>query len=178
MKHSSKKSGKHDHDPEIDELITRLETASNRLNIAAQRATRRIEALDARLVAAEPGIECWGPTLIREQTTYRTEGSEAPQAAERVVTLGYAKVKKGKWGLTVREVLKSSSGAFLSEEGTLLSKAERNLRLLAAPHLMALTRKIVEAVEAQTVGLEDTDDEDEDGEASRQGSEAAAHADN
>jgi hypothetical protein len=178
MKHSSKKhSDKHEHDPEIDELITRLEKASRRLNSAAERATQRIEALDARLVSAEPGIEFWGPRLITEQTTFTAEGSEAPVAAERVVTLGYAKVKKGKWGLAAREVFKSSSGTLLSEESTLLYKAERNLRLLAAPHLTTLTRQIVEAIEAQTVGLEDDDDDGEEA-PSRQDSESAAHADN
>jgi hypothetical protein len=179
MKHSTKKhSDKHEHDPEIDELITRLEEASKRLNAAAQRATQRIEELDARLVAAEPGVELWGPTLVTGQTTFQAEGSDTPVAAERVVTLGYAKVKKGKWGIAVREVLKSSSGTLLSEESTLLYKAERHLRLLAAPHLVTLTRQIVETIEAQTVGFADDEDDDSEEAPSRHGSESAAHADN
>jgi hypothetical protein len=179
MKHSSKKqSEKTEHDEEIDELVTRLEGASKRLNAAAERATQQIEALDERLVAAEPGIEVWGATLLTEQTTFRREGSDAPEAAERAVRLGYAKVKKGKWGLVVREVVKSSSGGLLSEESSLLHKAERNLRLVASRHLAPLTRQIVEAVEAQAVGLEDGEEDDDARAASRQGNDSAAHADN
>jgi hypothetical protein len=159
MRNSTKKHGDKHQDPEIDELITRLEVASKRLNSAARQATRRIEALEERLVAAEPGIEMWGPTLLTEQTTFQQEGGEAAEAAERVVTLGYAKIKKDRWGFAVREVVKASGGALLSDTTRLLHKTERNLRLLAVPHLTALTRRIVEAVEAQTVGLEDALDE-------------------
>lgn len=180
MKHSSKKHGEgHEHveraDEEIDGLVARLGRASKRLNAAAQRATHRIEVLEERLVAAEPGIEVWGPTLVTEPTTFQRHGSTTPEAAERVVTLGYAKVKKGKWGIVAREVIKASGGALLSDESSLLQKAERNLRLLACPHLAALTRRIVETVEAQTVGLA-REDEDEDDETSGHDSSAAAHA--
>ncbi len=177
MKHSNKKHGeKHEHDAELDEPVERLGRASKKLNAAAQRATHRIETLEERLVATEPGIEVWGPALVTEPVTFRRESSETPEAAERVVTLGYAKVKKGKWGIVAREVVKASNGALLSDENSLLHKAERNLRLLAAPHLSTLTRQIVEAVEVQTVGLEDEDGEDD--EASRSGREPSAHADN
>jgi hypothetical protein len=178
MKHSSKKqSDKHEQDPEIDELITRLERGSQRLNAAAQRATRRIETIEEQLVAAEPGVECWGPTLVTEPITFQREGSETPEAAERVVTLGYAKVKKGKWGIVVREVVKGANGTLLSEESSHLHKAERNLRLLASPHLTALTRQVVEAIEALTVGLED-DDEAGEGASTQHGTASGAHADN
>jgi len=43
----------------------------------------------------------------------------------------------------------------LAEDSSLLHKAERHLRLLALPHLTALTRQVVEAVEAQTAALGD-----------------------
>jgi hypothetical protein len=156
MKSSTKKHGeKNQVDPEAQELIGRLEVASKRLNAAARDATRRIEALEQQLVAAEPGLELWGPTLLTEATTFQRDGSEGSEAAERVVTLGYAKVKKDRWGFAVREVLKAQGGASLADSTRLLHKAERQLRLLALPHLTALTRRIVEAVEAQTVGLED-----------------------
>jgi hypothetical protein len=155
MKVSTKKHGeKNQTDPELEELITRLEVASKRLNAAARSATRRIEALEQRLVAAEPGVELWGPTLLAEATTFQRDGGEGSEAAERVVTLGYAKVKKDRWGFAVREVLKAQGGASLADSTRLLHKAERQLRLLAVPHLTALTRRIVEAVEAQTAGLE------------------------
>jgi len=160
MRTSSKKHGertKHGH--ELDELFTRLEVASGRLNAAAHHGTRRIEALEERLVAAEPGVEFWGPTLLTEQTTFQRESSEVPEAAERVVRLGYAKVKKDKWGIAVREVFKSPSGELLSDKNNLLLKSERHLRLLALPHLTSLTRQIVEKLEAQTAGLEDLEDD-------------------
>jgi len=177
MRHSSKKqSDKFQHDPEIDDLVTRLEVASKRLNVAARQAARRIEALEERLVAADPGLEIWGATLLREPTTFQREDDEATQAAERVVTLGYAKVKKDRWGFAVREVVQATVGARLSETTILLHKAERNVRLRALPHLTALTRKIVEAVEAQTVGLEDGSD-DEAGE-SAEHADKLAHAEN
>jgi hypothetical protein len=160
MRSSSKRQGertKHGH--ELDELFSRLEVASGRLNAAAHHCTRRIEALEERLVAAEPGVESWGATLLTEQTTFQREGSEVPVAAERVVRLGYAKVKKDKWGIAVREVFKSPSSELLSDKSSLLLKSERHLRLLALPHLTSLTRQIVEKLEAQTAGLEDVEDD-------------------
>jgi hypothetical protein len=163
MKSSTKKHGeKSQTDPQIEELIARLEVATKRLNAAARDATRRIESLEQQLVAAEPGLELWGPTLLTEATTFQRDGSDGSEAAERVVTLGYAKVKKDRWGFAVREVLKAQGGAALSDSTRLLHKAERHLRLLAVPHLVPLTRRIVEAVEAQTVGLEDGEDSEVD----------------
>jgi hypothetical protein len=162
MKNSSKKQGdKHRTDSELDELFTRLEVATGRLNAAAHQGTRRIEALEERLVTAEPGVEAWGPVLLTEQTTFQRESSEARETAERVITLGYAKVKKDKWGIAVREVFKSASGELLSDKSLLLLKSERNLRLLALPHLTSLTRQIVEKVESQTAGLEDAEEGDD-----------------
>jgi hypothetical protein len=177
MKHSSKKqSEKYQHDPEIDDLLTRLEGASKRLNVAARQAARRIESLEERLVAADPGLEIWGPILLREPTTFQREEGSATEAAERVVTLGYAKVKKDRWGFAAREVVRATGGARLSEATLLLHKAERNVRLRALPHLTALTRQIVEAVEAQTVGLEDGADDDVN--ESTEHADQFAHAEN
>jgi len=149
-KHSEKPLGA----PELSELLARLDVASERLNTLAEQASRRIQSLEERLVAAEPGIAVWGATLLTEPSTFRSENSGPPEQAERVVTLGFAKVKKDKWGLAVREVLKGSNGRLLAEESTLLHKAERHLRLLAVPHLEALTRQVVEAVEEQTAALD------------------------
>jgi hypothetical protein len=149
-KHSEKPLG----DSELSELLARLEIASKRLNTLAEEASRQIQSLEQRLVEAEPGIPVWGATLLTEPSTFQ-DGDSAPQAAERVVTLGFAKVKKDKWGIAVREVLKGENGRLLAEESTLLHKAERHLRLLAFPHLEALTRQVVEAVEAQTAALVD-----------------------
>jgi hypothetical protein len=149
-KHNEKPLG----DPE-SELLDRLDVASKRLNTWAEEASRRIQALEQRLVEAEPGIAVWGATLLTEPSAFRGDDTSVPEAAERVVTLGFAKVKKDKWGIAVREVLKGKNGRLLAEESTLLHKAERHLRLLALPHLEALTRQVVEAVEAQTAGLGD-----------------------
>jgi hypothetical protein len=168
---------KHQTDPEIDELVARLDVATKRLNAAARNATRRIEALEQQLVAAEPGLEVWGPALLTEAVTFQRDGAEGSEEAERVVTLGYAKVKKDRWGFAVREVLKGQGGARLSDSTRLLHKAERHLRLLAVPHLTALTRRIVEAIEAQTVGLEDgVEDADESSQDSDDSGELSAQA--
>ncbi|HVZ35266.1 MAG TPA: hypothetical protein VG963_22725 [Polyangiaceae bacterium] len=151
MKNGTKK---HHEKPELSEPLTRLDGASKRLNTLAEEASRRIQSLEERLVEAEPGITVWGPTLLRETVSFTADGASAPEAAERAVTLGFAKVKKDKWGLAVREVLTAKNGRLLAEESTLLSKAERQLRLLAVSHLDALTRQLVEAVEAQTAAFD------------------------
>jgi hypothetical protein len=178
MRNSNKKNvDKHEHPPELDALLSRLESASKRVNAAARRATRRIEALDERLAATDPGIEVWGPMLLTGVTSFQRDGAETAQAAERAVRLGYAKVKKDRWGLAVHEVVKAGDSV-LSDTTRLLHKAERNLRLLAMPHLTALTRQIVEALEAQTAGLEDGADEDEEDEDEESAQPDAAHADN
>jgi hypothetical protein len=175
MRHGNKKHvDKQEQTPELAALISRLEAASKRLNAAARRATRRIEALDEQLVATDPGIEIWGPMLLTEATSFQREGADTAQAAERVIRLGYAKVKKDRWGLAVHEVVKAE-GRVLSDSTRLLHKAERNLRLLAMPHLAALTRQIVEAVEAQASGLEDGGEDDDDNEDSAE--HDAAHDD-
>jgi hypothetical protein len=151
MKNGTKKhSDKQATTPEQNELLERLDAASKRLNAAAEEATRRIQSLEDRLVDAEPGITVWGATLVTEPATFRRDETSPPEVAERSVTLGFAKVKKDKWGIAVREVFKATNGRLLAEESTLLSRAERSLRLLAVTHLETLTRLVVEAVEEQS----------------------------
>jgi hypothetical protein len=155
MKNGTKKHNEKPHgDPALGELLARLDVASKRLNTLAEEASRRIQTLEQQLVEAEPGIAVWGATLLTESSTFQGDDARAPEAAERVVTLGFAKVKKDKWGIAVREVLKGKAGRLLADESTLLHKAERHLRLLAMPHLEALIRQVVEAVEAQTAALD------------------------
>lgn len=155
MKNGTKKQNEKPlSDPELNDLLARLDVATERLNTFAEAASRRIQALEQRLVEAEPGIAVWGATLLTEPSTFQGENG-ALEAAERVVTLGFAKVKKDKWGIAVREVLKGKNGRLFADESTLLHKAERNLRVLALPHLGQLTRQVVEAVEAQTADLGD-----------------------
>ena len=157
-KHNEKALGA----PELSGLLERLDVASRRLNSQAEEASRRIQALEQRLVEAEPGIAVWGATLLTEQATFQADDTKAPEAAERVVTLGFAKLKKDKWGIAVREVLKGKNGRLFADESTLLHKAERHLRLLAMPHLEALTRQVVEAVEGQTAAWADDSEEQAD----------------
>jgi hypothetical protein len=159
-KHSEKQQAG---SPEQNELLGRLDAASKRLNAAADEATSRIQALEDRLIDAEPGITVWGATLLTEPATFRRDETSSPEAAERIVTLGFAKVKKDKWGIAVREVFKASNGRLLAEESSLLSRAERTVRLLAVPHLEALTRQIVEGVEAQSPAPEESQAEQEQG---------------
>jgi hypothetical protein len=154
-KHNEKALG----DTELSALLDRLDIASQRLNAQAEEASQRIQALEQRLVEAEPGITVWGATLLTERSTIQLDDASAPEAAERVVTLGFAKLKKEKWGILVREVLKGKDGRLFADESTLLQRAERHLRLLALPQLEALTRQVVEAVEAQTAAADDAEQE-------------------
>lgn len=168
MKHGTKKqSEKHLDGGALDELFTRIELASQRLNAAAQDAGRRIQTLEARLADAEPGIAVWGATLLSEPTTLERDEGQPSEAAERVVTLGYAKVKKDKWGIAVREVVRTTSGVILSDATGLLSKAERALRLCALPHLESLVRLLAEAVETQAGTLQDVRDEESERQAEK-----------
>jgi hypothetical protein len=161
MKHSTKKQSDSDRENEqLDSLFSRLRVASKRLNVAGQDAGKRIQALEERLADAEPGIAVWGATLLTEPTTFRRDERRAAEQAERVVTLGFAKVKKDKWGIAAREVIKALNGEILSDESSLLSKAERALRLSALPHLESLARHLVEAVEAQAAALPDAQEDD------------------
>jgi hypothetical protein len=154
MKSSTKKqTDTHLDNGELSVLLTRLQVASKRLNAAAEEAGRRILAVEELLAEAEPGVAVWSATLLTEPTTFQRVEGQAPEAAERVLTLGYAKVKKDKWGIAVREVVKSTSGALLSDERSLLSKTERAVRLLAVSHLESLARQVVETVEAQAAAL-------------------------
>ena len=154
MKNSTKKQpDKYLDNGELSVLLTRLQVASKRLNSAAEDAGRRILALEDLLSEAEPGIAVWGATLLTESITFQRVEGQAPETAERVLTLGYAKVKKDKWGIAVREIVKATSGAILSDSSGLLSKAERAVRLAAVPHLESLTRQVVETVEAQAAAL-------------------------
>jgi hypothetical protein len=159
MKNGKKQNEKLAGNAELGELLDRLDVASKRLNTQAEEASRRIQALEQRLVAAEPGVAVWSATLLTEPATFQGGDGIAPVPAERVVTLGFAKLKKEKWGIVVREVLKGRDGRLLADESGLLQKAERHLRLLALPQLEALTRQVVEAVEAQTTASDDVEEQ-------------------
>jgi hypothetical protein len=149
------KNGHHQSEPktELDHIVARIGQASKALNTAADAATRRIEALEERLVAAEPGVSLWGATLLTEKTSIHKDEGPA-EVGQRVVTLGFDRVKKDKWGIAVREELKGKKGV-VEEDVSLLRKADRSLRLLALPHLEALARQIAETLEAHVSQLEE-----------------------
>ena len=111
MKNDSKngKNGSHERqegakeavlETELDRLVAGIGRASKLLNDAASDATRRIEAVEERLLAAEPGIPVWGEALLTEKATYQREDG-ATEVGQRIVTLGFDRVKKDKWGLPV-----------------------------------------------------------------------------
>lgn len=133
---------------ELAQLVARITAASRLLNNAASEATRKIEALEQTLLDAEPGVSVWGATLLVEKASFQRDEATA-EAAQRVVTLGFTRVKKEKWGIAVRDELKARKGFTLDEDVQLLRKADRNLRILALPHLEDLARQVLAALEAQ-----------------------------
>jgi hypothetical protein len=138
---------------ELDQLLSKISAASKVLNQAAGDATRHIEAVEERLLEAEPGVGVWSATLVDEQATYQRDDG-APEPAQRLVTLGFARAKKDKWGICVREQLKVRKGITVSEEVRLLRKADRNLRILSLPHLEQLTREVLAVLEQQITVLD------------------------
>jgi hypothetical protein len=137
---------------ELDQLLSKISAASKVLNSAAGDATRRIEAVEERLLDAEPGVAVWSATLLNEKANFQREDG-APEPAQRLVTLGFARAKKDKWGICIREELKVRKGT-VSEEVRLLRKADRNLRILALPHLEQLTREVLAVLEEQITVLD------------------------
>ena len=150
-KHKEGKNGKSS--SELDQLLGKIGAASKLLNNAASDATRRIEAVEERLLDAEPGVAVWSATLLNEKATYQRDDGAA-EAAQRLVTIGFARAKKDKWGICVREELKVRKGITVSEEVRLLRKADRNLRILALPHLEQLAREVLAILEEQITVLD------------------------
>lgn len=139
---------------ELSQLLSKIGAASKVLNGAASEATRRIEEVEQSLLDAEPGVSVWGATLLEERASYQRDEATAAEPAQRVVTLGFARSKKDKWGVCVREELKVRDGISVSEELTLLRKSERNLRILALPHLEQLVREVLAVLEQQILVLD------------------------
>ena len=146
---------------DVHELLQRIATAAGKLNAAAEEATTKIEELEEQLVEADPGVVVWGETLLAEKTTFQRDEASPVEAAQRVVTLGFAKVKKKKWGIVVREEYKGKRDAVLQEDVTPLRKAERMLRFLSLPHLTNLAERIAEELEAKVATIESAQAEEE-----------------
>jgi hypothetical protein len=139
---------------ELSLLLGKISDAARVLNGAGSDATRRIEAVEQSLLDAEPGVAVWSTPLLSEKATYQRDEASPSEPAARVVTLGFARVKKDKWGICVREELKVRKGVTVSEELTLLRKSDRNLRIAALPHLEQLVRDVLATLEQQVGALE------------------------
>jgi hypothetical protein len=139
---------------ELSQLLTKIGAASRVLNGAANEATRRIEEVEQCLLDAEPGVSVWGATLLVERASHQRDEAGLAEPAQRVVTLGFARSKKDRWGICVREELKVENGLGGSEELSLLRKADRNLRILALPHLEQLVRQVLAVLEQQLMALD------------------------
>jgi len=145
---------KNDHqDPLLEQssILERISVAVARLHQISDAATEQVEALEKRLLDIEPGVAVWSAVLLDDDCTFEDEDGTS-QVAHRTVTLGFAKTKK-KWGIAVREQIKGKAGkqgsdALLSDSINLLRKADRELRVLAAPHLDQLLEDLAGAVES------------------------------
>ncbi len=146
-----------------EDLLNKIRAAANRLNDAAEQTTKAVEALERELLDIEPGVTVW--SAILQDGDYTFEDDTGSQLAHRTVTLGFAKTKK-KWGIAVREQVKgkgseSGADAILHDEVSLLRKADRELRILAAPHLDELMQDILGELEARLERLGAFDQSDE-----------------
>src|SRR5262245_34108137 len=118
------------------QLFEQIRAASRTITAAASAATEQIEEFEKNLLEAEPGISVWTAPILDEESEYTDEAGDSGRA-RRVVELGLAKVKK--WGVAVREQYFSiEDGALVGHDVKLLRKADRTLRVLAAPHLGVL----------------------------------------
>ncbi|TPV96555.1 MAG: hypothetical protein B7733_04135 [Myxococcales bacterium FL481] len=143
----------------VDSLLRSIAQSSATLNHKAEAATREIERLEKRLVDAEVGIAVEHACILSEETTWRSDGGKE-EPAQRSVNLGYGKAKS-KWGITVRvqwqgkkRVRDHQWNKDLDSEVFLLRKADRELRVLAQPHLPGLVAAIANALDDRLALLE------------------------
>jgi hypothetical protein len=134
-KHEGKERAPTQPPTELGQLLGKIGAAARVLNGAAGDATRRIEAVEQSLLDAEPGVSVWSATLLSEKATYQRDDGSPSEPALRVVTLGFARVKKDKWGICVRDELKLKKGV---------------------PHLEQLVRDVLGVLEQQITVLDST----------------------
>jgi len=134
-------------------LLDEIRSLSKQLNVAVDSATDEIEALEKRLVDAEPGVSVWGPVLLSTATTHSDDETGATMPVQRTVTLGFGRGKK-KWGFLVRDVClpqnPPNNGTWsepVVDEVCMLRKADRELRLLALPHLAGVVQAVREELQ-------------------------------
>jgi hypothetical protein len=122
-----------------------IREAANRVNRAASSASDDIEALEKELADIEPGVTVWTTPIYQVAATYVGQDERATNAT-RVIKLGFGKSQK--WGLLVSEAYVAPNGAELAAEVQLLRKAERDVRLLAHPHLGLVLEAVLSALNA------------------------------
>ncbi len=125
--------------------LENIREAAARVNEAASSASEEIEALEKELTDIEPGVTVWTAPIARGPATFAAE-EQTVSNATRVVKLGFGKSQK--WGLLVSETFIGPDGAELGTEVQLLRKADRDLRLLAHPHLGQVLEAVLAALTA------------------------------
>lgn len=125
--------------------LDNIREAATRVNQAASSASEDIEALEKELVDIEPGVTVWTTPIFQGPATFVGE-DESVSNASRVVRLGFGKSQK--WGLLVSETFVAPNGAELGSDVQLLRKADRDIRLLAHPHLGLVLEAVLSALNA------------------------------
>lgn len=122
-----------------------IREVASRVNQAASSASDEIEALEKELADIEPGVTVWTTPIYQGAATFVGPDERATNAS-RVVKLGFGKSQK--WGLLVSETYLAPNGAELGSEVQLLRKADRDVRLLAQPHLGLVLEAVLSALNA------------------------------
>lgn len=140
-------------------VLDEIHSLSKKLNEAVDAATDKIESLEKRLGDAEPGVSVWSSTLLTETIPHPEAEGPGVQQVQRVVTLGYGRAKK-KWGFMVREEVHGKKQPEdlewtepVSDEVCPLRKADRELRLLALPHLSDVVESVRDALKQRALRL-------------------------
>ena len=133
-------------------VIDQIAEISRKINTAAEEAAGYVSKVEKRLLEAEAGVVVWDAELVDEEMPYQPSKDEPAVPAKRKVTFGFSKVKS-KWGFAVREEFFTKSTPAAQEftepayaKISLLRKADRDLRILAAEHVPTLLDKILGAL--------------------------------
>lgn len=125
------------------EQLERIRAATEKLNDAASEASKLIEATEKALVDLDPGIRVYGDSVVVDDSDVNG----------REVLLGFDKTEK-RWGFVIREITRDGNGkSQLSDEVRLLRKADREVRVVAAPRIESLMNAIVAELDARVSSL-------------------------
>ena len=152
-------------------IIASIAAESKKINEIADAASAYIKQIEKQLLETDVGVTVWGPVLEDTESHFTPGEAASPLEARKVTRLGIGKVKS-KWGFAVLEQIftkrRASDKEFtvLSLESvSLLRKSDRDIRILAMPHIPELLTQILDAVTAKAAELmpgkqDDTGDED------------------